>query len=533
MRRLLLAACVTAAAVLPAPAAEPPMRLRMTYRFLPGDNTEPCVHPRIHFTADSTLACLNGNLIHLPSCESLGPVLIDHNEAGPVVALSPDGKWIAVYASHMGGLRLWEMPTDRLPGQKRFTPGKFRLDSNDRVQHPAGFGQLDGVAAVTFAPNSRSVAAVTHSGKVRHWDVATGKLLGGCETGGKCIDLAFISGGQELLLWGTSASDPLSVWDLKAKAAENLPQPRGVAYRGARNGVGVSPDGTRGVECEQNVLVVWDFAKRTSAVHKYEHVEVGDVGKGEFVVATRKGAVVRHPNGLAQAGQALQAGRTGQFEWDQMQAVRISPDGRSVIALHTDRRVLLFGTAEVRPLPANDFLPTKPGTRWVYDERVGQTSQRVAWTVTGDEVMQNRRCVRIAVETVGRRGGEIRLPSEFLARTHCGWAWIASTNTESPIARSLPWRPGNEPFLILPADKSEWDVRISTDPKQAAVKATATNTDVDTPLGKKPGLRVEMQTPDETVYEWRFAKGVGLVHFRAAGRGCQVEYTLREAQLPK
>lgn len=533
MGRLLFAATLTVAVVSLSTAAEPEMRLRMTYRFLPGDNTEPCVHPRIHFTADSTLACLNGNLIHLPSYESLGPVFVDDNDVGPVVALSPDGKWIAVYASRWGGIGLWEIPTDRFPGEKRFTPGRFKLDSNDRVQHPAGFGLLDGIAAIAFAPDSQSVAATTHSGKVRHWNVITGKLLGACDTGNTAIDMAFINNGKELLFWGTSAVSPLSVWDLKAKVAENLPLPRGIEYRGSRNCVGVSPDGLRGVECDQNTLIVWDFSKRTSTVHKYEHGEVADVWKGEFVVATRKGAVVRYPKGLAQAGQTLQTGRAGQFEWDNVQAVRISPDGRSVIALHHDRRVRLFGTAEVRPLPASDYLPTKPGTRWVYDERVGQASQRVAWTVAGEEVMQNRRCVRIAVETVGRRGGEIRLPSEFLTRTDSGWAWIASTNTESPIARSLPWRPSNEPLLILPTDKSEWDFRISTDPKQAAVKATAMNADIDTPNGKKPGLRVEMQTPDETVYEWRFAKGVGLVHFRAAGRGSQVEYTLREVYLPK
>ncbi|MDY3554938.1 protein kinase [Gemmata sp. JC717] len=117
-------------------------------------------------------------------------VLEGHAFAVCDVAFSPDGKQLASAGHHRdGSVRVWDVATGKPLAVLK--PGAdFR----------------DGVLALAWHPNGKSLAAGSSDGSVRIWDVATEKLLGELKHGSDVYGLAFSPDGK---LLATGAADNL------------------------------------------------------------------------------------------------------------------------------------------------------------------------------------------------------------------------------------------------------------------------------------------------------------------------------------
>jgi WD40 repeat protein len=145
-------------------------------------------------------------------------------------ALSPDGKWLATWVpapdtpSGRGG-RMRGSPREETARPSNQTVLIWApATGKELCKIDAGSGE--GVAAVTFAPDKKTLALATTGGSVQWWDVASGKRLkswrGAMRTSRECI-LAFSPDGKSLVLGQRGGDAPL-VWDLARDRRLRLPR---------------------------------------------------------------------------------------------------------------------------------------------------------------------------------------------------------------------------------------------------------------------------------------------------------------------
>ncbi len=183
-----------------------------------------------------------------------------HRAAGlpafPILAVSPDGKWLA-FADRNGragrnAVHLWDLGQVREVRQLQTPPAR--------------------PSALAFSPDSRVLASaqvgwmVGETGSVQVWDLATGKewrTLGSAEASAFC--LAFAPDGRSLAVcgwrepWGGGQNGHLAVWEL-ASGRERL---RFRGHAGMVLSVAFSPDGCRlAASSEDAPVYIWDVGGR-------------------------------------------------------------------------------------------------------------------------------------------------------------------------------------------------------------------------------------------------------------------------------
>jgi RNA polymerase sigma factor (sigma-70 family) len=259
--------------------------------------------------------------------------------AGPV-ALSPDGRFLAAVGEAALLNELWTGNT------------LFPLQDGDRP-----------FRAVTFSPDSKSVAAMSREDTLQVWSTATGKQTGLIQ-GQKFRTFALAPGGR--LVAACKPNGPVRLWD--PKEDKEIRQ-----YGGADETFGAvvfSADGKHLVAL---------------AGQKEKLVRVWDVVSGRLVHAWKAGATA---DGLAISadGRTLAAGSTlwdmatgqerGQVD-EEAAALNFSPDG-SMLATADGARVRLWDVATRRELFR--FSGHSAGIRALAASRDG----RLALTLGGD-----------------------------------------------------------------------------------------------------------------------------------------------------
>jgi len=139
------------------------------------------------------------------------------------VAFSRDGRWLlaAVGADGHGEVVAWSMPS-------RALRHRFRADTTVAL-------------AVAAAPDNRTIASVGNDGKVRFWDLVTGRPLSGFLEGhgGPAHSAAFSPDGAILATAGPDGSPIL--WDVKSRKQLGSPLPG--PFQQTRVNVAFAPDG--------------------------------------------------------------------------------------------------------------------------------------------------------------------------------------------------------------------------------------------------------------------------------------------------
>ncbi len=139
------------------------------------------------------------------------------------VVFSRDGRWLlaAVGAAGHGEIVAWSMPSRAL---------RHRLWADTRR-----------ALAVAVAPDNRTIASVGNDGKVRFWDLVTGRPLSGFLEGhgGPAHSAAFSPDGAILATAGPDGSPIL--WDVKSHKQLGSPLPG--PFQQTRVNVAFAPDG--------------------------------------------------------------------------------------------------------------------------------------------------------------------------------------------------------------------------------------------------------------------------------------------------
>jgi WD40 repeat protein len=197
----------------------------------------------------------------------LGTIRFRHPNGLCALAISPDGKTLAVAKYDSGPVRLWEFATGKeitqLPARVRqqrnisFSPdGKLLLTvepemlrvwdiSSGKVVFQMDFGRPPASSDHTaiFAPDGKSLLTAGRDWEVRLWDMATGKQTGKIEEGrGEVSSLRFLPDGKQLAITRYTGSKPaggmtyLCAWP-GGELVRELRLPQGV------NAIALSPDG--------------------------------------------------------------------------------------------------------------------------------------------------------------------------------------------------------------------------------------------------------------------------------------------------
>ncbi len=158
------------------------------------------------------------------------------------LAVSPDGKWLAVGEYQGGRLSIWDLAT----GQEAVRP-------------EAG----DGPVRVAFSPGEELMAfsVVTGSGsanpqhKIRLWNRATQQTVAESLLGGECMGLAFCDDGRTLITYAADPENEIALWQVPEGAKlrscplsawDESQGTAGTPFAIARNGTvgAVAPDAT-------------------------------------------------------------------------------------------------------------------------------------------------------------------------------------------------------------------------------------------------------------------------------------------------
>jgi RNA polymerase sigma factor (sigma-70 family) len=259
----------------------------------------------------------------------------DHE--GPV-ALSPDGRFVA---SASEGLRLHDLRTKSV---------LFRLSD---AKEP--------LKALTFAPDGKSVAAVSADGTLCVWSTATGAQVGQVD-GEKLERIALAPGSRLVAACGNKG--PVCLWDLAlGKAVRH--------YGGSDDSFGrllISADGKHLVALAgDKVLRVWEVATGRP-VREWQAGPAAD-----SLAISADGQTVAAGNMLWDMGTGRASGQVAQ----EAGALSFSPDG-SLLATADGARVRLWDVARRRELFR--FSGHSGGIRTIAVSRDG----RVALTVGSD-----------------------------------------------------------------------------------------------------------------------------------------------------
>jgi WD40 repeat protein/Flp pilus assembly protein TadD/tRNA A-37 threonylcarbamoyl transferase component Bud32 len=287
---------------------------------------------------------------------------LDATEAGGGVALSPDGRLVAV-ACDDGAVRLVDATTGELRGQPLGAPrqtGRWparepALTPAERVVTPLP-PEEDPADQVTFSPDGRLLAVATLRGRVRVWQIAGGRLLhefrhhdgrrdlvlrdtdGSTVGGNGVVALAFRPGGNVLMAAGQAGV--VRLWDaVSGERRAELNHPGRIAA------ADFSPDGNSLlVGCtlpgnQHGLAVCWDTA---TLRQRYRRVlPEGAVcclafspdGRW-FATGSGKYPMDGGPVGAARLWEAVTgepAGPESRFD-DPVAVVAFNPDGRHWLA---------------------------------------------------------------------------------------------------------------------------------------------------------------------------------------------------------
>jgi WD40 repeat protein/tetratricopeptide (TPR) repeat protein len=130
-----------------------------------------------------------------PAEEMLEPIAPDEDPAS-AVAFSPDGRWLAG-GSLRGRVRLWELSSGRQLRELQHHDGGG--DRAFRNTQGTIFAK-DGIVRLAFRPDGKALMAAGQSGLVRLWDPATGAKLADLNNPGSIYAADFSPDGQSVLV---------------------------------------------------------------------------------------------------------------------------------------------------------------------------------------------------------------------------------------------------------------------------------------------------------------------------------------------
>jgi WD40 repeat protein/tetratricopeptide (TPR) repeat protein len=267
------------------------------------------------------------------------------------MALSPDGRLVAISGSHNAQLKLWDLESEKeiwssnasqvgvesiayRPDGKQIATagydGTIKIWNAQTGKATATWrGHRREVRQVRFRPDGRQLGSASYDGTIRLWSVETGaqeRILTGHQS--SVIDLAYSPDGQRLvsISWDATAR----IWDLEPKDAKPLTIR---AADGALTAVAFSPDGRRIASGGLDSLIkIWD----------------------------------------AQDGRHLHTLHGHEFT---IQHLAFSPDGNTLVSCSSDGTVRTWNVARGRP-------------RWTYRGHQGHVLN-VAYHPEGDRLVSS------------------------------------------------------------------------------------------------------------------------------------------------
>jgi WD40 repeat protein/tetratricopeptide (TPR) repeat protein/tRNA A-37 threonylcarbamoyl transferase component Bud32 len=298
-------------------------------------------------------------------------LVLENSPTGHDIALSPDGRMVAT-ACGDGVVRLWDTATGKLLGKPLGTsrqPG--RLPSEDR--HGGGLSEapldVDPVFRIAFSPDGRWIADGSLRGRVRLWEISSGRLLrelqhhdgshdkalissrGAILTNNGIMALAFRPDGKMLMAAGKGGM--IRLWDpATGKRLTDLNNPGDVNWavfspNGESLLVGCVLNNPKGVPIG-GVAVLWDT---TTGKPRYNPLrQVGPVSSIAFSPDGRLFATGCYYTmgdrsvGEAQlwdTGTGKQIGDPSRFQ-HMVVVVAFNPDGRHWLAADSEGTVRLF-----------------------------------------------------------------------------------------------------------------------------------------------------------------------------------------------
>lgn len=142
------------------------------------------------------------------------------------LAISPDGKILAVGIANDGSVRLWAVENIRPEYEVTIFPAH-----GDKVFSPDVLG-------VAFSPDGKLVASCGFDGKVIVWDAATGKMIKKFDVQDSVFEVAFSPDGKSLIA-GLSVKEEFMVWDTSTWEVLNT-------FEGDQSwDLSLSPDGSK------------------------------------------------------------------------------------------------------------------------------------------------------------------------------------------------------------------------------------------------------------------------------------------------
>lgn len=248
-------------------------------------------------------------------------------------------------------------------------------------------GHGDSIESVAFSPDGQLIATASLDKTVRLWDVATGKAIGEPMTAesGVPLAIAFSSEGKSLAVGSSDGSIQLWRVDSRSKLGEPL-----LGHTGAVRSIAVRADGVFASGAADKTVRLWDMRSLASVgeLHGHEGV-IGSVAfspDGNFLAsASRDGTIriwelagsarlidVQHgidrdgisiaytPGGhtlISAGGKRVLMWSLARPLWRSMrghteliEAVAISPDGKTIATGSLDKTVQLWDVARGEPV---------------------------------------------------------------------------------------------------------------------------------------------------------------------------------------
>lgn len=296
-------------------------------------------------------------------------VLDNDRHGATACAVSRDGRFIVI-GSDQGSLARWDLESRRrsawLEGHTDFVTacaltaaGHLVTASRDRTVRvwdlesgkcthrfsgvdetlgaSAQASEQEWITAVVALPEGEQIVAVSGSGALSRWSLASGRRLQQFGAGqGRVDSLAVLHGGSHLLC-GT-ADGALAVWDLGAERQVV----RIAAHAGAVSACAVSPDAPRVVSgSSDRVLRLWELGSAESLVSQDGHAgpvtSCAVTPDGRTAVSASEDGALKVWDISTGACRATLEGHA-----DLVTACAISPDGRQMVSGARDGSVLLW-----------------------------------------------------------------------------------------------------------------------------------------------------------------------------------------------